>query len=533
MKKIRKTTLLLLLISILTLTSTGCSNKSNQEEEIVKKQVKVQEIKFQDEVTTKLTASSTIVPKQYSVIKSLTQGTMDYVPPAGINVKVGDPLFQIRDDNIENNYFNNLQKFRQTNILVSQRVTQAELSLNNAQAQLNLAEKNLKTTESQTQQNLTNAQNSAVLTYNSAYNSLSQFLKYISVGNIDNYEFRYKDITTTQTQLFYNTQAKYLTTAEKFIALAAAPNRADLNQSLNEIYNVLFENKILVDSLVILMQNTLGGVENIEGEKSVLINYQTQINTYTEAIVATQNGLRNTILSNELAIEQAKNQLETTQIQLDNAIIGLENTKQSGELEQNVAQSQLDNASYNYNNLFLASPFSGTILSVAVEAGQQVSAGQTILELGNLSIVEIELSIDTEFAKNLKQGDKVKINEIYDGLITEIEPVGNISSGKISVKVQAENQEENLIAGDIADVTFNLVYQQPELIIIPIKSATIEQSQNYVFVVQDGKAVKQPVTLGKIFGDKVSVESGLEQGQKVILKNGVFISDGEQVEIID
>ena len=117
--------------------------------------------------------------------------------------------------------------------------------------------------------------------------------------------------------------------------------------------------------------------------------------------------------------------------------------------------------------------------------------------------------------------------------MTEVEPIGDLQSGKVSVTVQSSEAESNLVAGNTADVKFDLNYTEIDSIVVPIKSVTIEASGNYVFVLDsENKVVRKNVTLDQIFGDKVSVVSGLEEGDRLILLNGIFVSTGDEVEII-
>ncbi|MCD4760415.1 hypothetical protein K8R42_00780, partial [bacterium] len=89
-----------------------------------------------------------------------------------------------------------------------------------------------------------------------------------------------------------------------------------------------------------------------------------------------------------------------------------------------------------------------------------------------------------------------------------------------------------LIAGNIAEVKFNLLYEDLDVIVVPMKSVTIEASGNYVFVVDtEQKIARRNVNLGQVFGDKVSIVSGLEEGAKLVLLNGVFVSVGDEIEI--
>jgi len=356
MKNNKKIISLIILIILTTSVISGCGNNGEEvTEEKPKKQVKTQTIKLENEVTSTLTASGTVVPKQYAIIRSLVQGTLEYITPVGFNITAGQPLFQIRDDNVENNYFNTLQNVKQTNVIADERTTQAKLSLNSAQARLNLAEKSLETTKKQTEQSLSNAQRSAITTYSSAYNSLSQIFTFISNGSANNFDFRYYDISTPYSNLLNDARLQYLAAAGSFIDLSNQADESNLDNDLNQIFETVGKTKSLIDSTVVLLQNELSGSASIASDKLIITNYQTQINAHATGIAAAQNALKNTIINNQLAIDQAENQLALVQIEVNNAQISFENAQNSAELEKTIVQSQFDNAAYNYGNLSLAS----------------------------------------------------------------------------------------------------------------------------------------------------------------------------------
>lgn len=535
--KVSKRTIVIAAILIGAVVISFLIRGRNAPEEIIekkiKKQVNIQIIVKQNQVSTSLSVSGTVVPRQYSFIRSLTPGTLEYVTPAGSQISAGEQLFRIRDDNIENSYFNTLQNLQKTNVITAEKVSQAQLALSSAEARKQLAENSFDTVVQQTNQALVNGQNSAMINYNSAHNTLSQFLNFVSVGSLTNFKYKYDTVSTSDIEQQQTGKFIYLDALEAFVDVPAKAEKLNLDTSLSRMNDVLVKAKLLADTSVLILQTTLGGIDNLDSTKLTLNNYQTQINTHSSSILASQNDLRNTLINNQLSRNQAKNQLELAQIEFDNAQIGLTNAQNSADLERTITQNQVDNSSYHFNNLSLISPFSGTILATFAQAGQQVNVGQEILELGNLDIIEIKVEVDTEFGAGLKQGDTVEINELYNGTIAELEPVGSLSSGKIGIKVQTENRQGFLVAGEIAEVKFNLTFDQPGSIIIPINAATIEPANTYVFVVEDGQAAKRKVSLGRVFGNKVSVENGLNEGDQLILRNGVFISEGEDVEIVN
>jgi RND family efflux transporter MFP subunit len=521
------------------LALSGCGKQDDVEDKAeIKKKVNIQEIVEQTEVNSELVLSGAVVPQEYSMIRSLTPGTIEFLAPVGSEVYAGQPLFSIRDEGVESNYRNSLQSFQQTQITTSQRTQQVELALNSTKARLDLARVQYNNSVAQTEQATNNIEDSAMVAYSSAYNTLNQFLLFLNQGvNLDNPKYIYENILTAQSQFSTDVRWQFIKTVNTYKTLSFQPSLEDLDNDLSKIHQALLDSKISADNTIVLLQNAIPGTNftptNIENDKLIITTHQSSINQHLTNIITTINSKKNIKISNNIAINNAQSQLDLAEIEYSNSEIALQNAKDGAALEQSMSQSQLDGAAYNYNNLTLPSPFSGTILSHSVSAGEQVSMGQELIEIGNLSIIEITVEVDVDFAKAIKLGDEVLIDENYKGFVTQVDPIGDLQSGKVSVRVQSQDADQGLVAGSTAEVAFSLVYTDIDTIVVPIKSVTIESSGNYVFVVnQENKVLRKNVNLGQVYGDKVSVVSGLEEGDRLILLNGVFVSIDDEVEII-
>ncbi len=510
--------------------------QQEQEPQKVVKQIQVQKVQRQDQIKRSLSASGTVVPKQFTEVHSLTQGTVEFIVPVGETVVRGQSLFSIRDANVENNYFNALQNVRQTESSTAQRVTQAELAVNSAQARFNLAQKNITNTQSQIKQSLSNSKSSAVVTYNSAYTASKQVMDFLSIGKIEELNnYRYRGIVTTEVQMGIDAPQVYNTAAQAFLKVKPSATIDTVEDELQVLHDAMVEVKDIVDHTLIILRTAIPGsnevVANLESDIATISSYQNSINQLINSVISSSNAIINTQINNDIQLDQAENQLELAEVELNNAKVSLESAKISAELELTASRSQLDNASYSYNNLSLRSPFSGTVLAHNVSIGQQVNVGQGVLEIGDLDIIEIEVQVDTEFSQGLRVGDTVAIAGDATGIITEIEPSANIATGKVGITIQRDNTDKKFVSGQVASVALELTNEVSGAIVIPLKSATVENTGTYVLVVNDGIAEKRAITLGRVFGTQVEVTSGLEEGDQVILVTGVFVTPGDHVEI--
>lgn len=515
--------------------------KNNKEGDVevladTKKKVEIQNIEPQDSISVPLIASGVVEPKQHSIIRSLTPGNIVYLVPVGEKVYVGQPLFRVSDSGVENNFFNSMQNLAQTKVVSNQRIQQAELGVNSAKARLSLAEVQYNNTILRNDQSMRAVVDTSIVAYNSAYNTLSQALNFLSEGRLQNFEFVYKDIATPYSQVKNDADFMLLVVSEEFLKLSYPVEELKLKEQLNQEYQSLLSTKNLIDKVAILLQNAIANDNYTESrlasDKAIVVGYQSQINQHIATILNALNGLENTKINNDLTLSQSESQVNLSKIDLSNAEITLKNAEEGATLESNIASSQLDNASYSYGNLSLPAPFSGTVINHYVEPGDQVSPGQSIIEIGDLTIAEIKVEINSSLVEGIKLGDNVLINEKYAGFVADIDPIGDLQSGKISVSIESNDKELALMGGNSVEVGFTLNYPELGMIVVPIKSVIIESSGNYVFVLVDNKVERRSVTLGKIFGDKVVVLDGLNIGESMILKNGVFVAEGDEVEVI-
>ena len=518
----------LIIIAGSVVASITKKEEAEVEEEPRVKTVTIETIQKQDTVTSELVVSGTAVPREFSSIRSLTQGTVEFLVPVGIDVIRGQSLFSIRDANVENAYYTSLEQLNSTQASTDQRVIQAELGVTSKVASYSFAEKSLAITKEQADQNLEASFNNAVVSYNSGYNTLSQVITSLSSGlitdsNLDSYI--YKDTPTTNSELRNIAQTQFTKAASGFLILPKQTNNQEVEVDLVALYDVLANAKHVSDTTVLILQNTVA--VDVSSDLVTQKANQTLINTAIASINTNKNALSTTMTNNRLTVQRDENRLELAQIELDNAKSSLETSRASSATELSATQSRFDISSYNFSNLTLSSPFSGTVLAHNVNPGEQVTVGQELIEIGNLDIIEIKVDVDASFANALQVRDPVVINENIPGFIAEIEPVADLRSGKVGIIVQS--REGVLISGDIAEVLFDLIFETPDSIIIPIKAATIEEVKTVVFVEVNGKAEERVVTLGEIYGDKVSVNSGLSEDDRLIIPNGTFISKGDTV----
>jgi HlyD family secretion protein len=188
------------------------------------------------------------------------------------------------------------------------------------------------------------------------------------------------------------------------------------------------------------------------------------------------------------------------------------------------------------------SPIEGHVLRVERESEGPVVAGTPLLELGDLSALEVVADVLTRDAEQLRRGVPVLIGHGEEGkefaghirrvepaAFTRVSPLG-VEEQRVNVLVDLAHPEEvKLGDGFAVDVRF-VISDDPRVLHVPA-SALFRVSEGWgAFAVQNGRAALRVVKPGKRNPLQVEVLSGLSEGDTVILHPGELVRDAVRVE---
>ncbi|MFP4198653.1 MAG: efflux RND transporter periplasmic adaptor subunit [Halanaerobium sp.] len=272
---------------------------------------------------------------------------------------------------------------------------------------------------------------------------------------------------------------------------------------------------------------------------------ETSLNTAEKDYQLTEENYDNpTELKQQL--ENARSQVKAAESGLKVAEANLKEAERGARSEQlRASKAQVKQAEASLEELEdqlvktnIKAPFDGLVNEVAFEEGEMLPSGQTVINLVDISelFVEIEVTADTVSAIN--KGDRVQVKaetmqHYQEGEIRNIAPAASRESRAFLVKVRIDNSGHKLRAGMFADVRINKG-KSGNAVIIPVDSIeNINENDPYVYVVENGKAVKKDIELGLTTSSQVEIESGLEAGEKIVVRGKSNLSDGEEVEVRD
>jgi HlyD family secretion protein len=164
---------------------------------------------------------------------------------------------------------------------------------------------------------------------------------------------------------------------------------------------------------------------------------------------------------------------------------------------------------------------SGTLQSVPVERGQQVSPGTNLARVANPSNLKAELRIAETQTKDIRIGQSAEVdtrNGIVKGHVSRIDPASN--GGTVGVDVIMDGPLPDGARPDLSVDGTVLLERLTNVTYVGRPAFGQENSTVTIFKVQpNGEATATKVKLGRASVNTIEVLEGLNPGDQVILSD--------------
>jgi HlyD family secretion protein len=282
-----------------------------------------------------------------------------------------------------------------------------------------------------------------------------------------------------------------------------------------------------IDTLQVMQQ---GGTQDEQLTANAnLSNAQTQVQHDTTALASLQ-ALEGTGAAspNEVALAQqrlnsAKAHVDQLQAQKNTRYSASDVTAQKAAVAQ--AQAAVEAANAVYAAVNIHAPFAGTVYALPVTQYQFVPAGDTLVQVANLTELQIKAYFDEPEIGLLKAGQPVSIawdakpGQIWHGHVlqapTRIEAYGgtrNVGESLISV----DDAKGDLLPNTNVTVTVTEATRN-NVLSLPREALHTEGSSDFVYRIVDGRLVQTPIQVGLTNLIRFEVVGGLNEGDLVAL----------------
>lgn len=248
-------------------------------------------------------------------------------------------------------------------------------------------------------------------------------------------------------------------------------------------------------------------------------------NTAKSGVQAAKTNMENTI-KNYDRIKALLEKGSATQKELEDMTAA----KEAAIAQYQEAQHQLAEINDYMSYANMTSPINGFVSKKMVNVGDMANPGQPILALESMEELKIEANIPAFEIGQFAVNDSVKITvkdaglTQMDGVVERIVPSSSFS-GQYKAVIALNQQIKSLKPGMFART--NLLKDKENKLLVP-KSSIITKGQltGIYSINQQGEAMLRWIRLGKEYGDKVEVLSGLTEGEQLIVSSTSKLTDG-------
>ncbi len=172
----------------------------------------------------------------------------------------------------------------------------------------------------------------------------------------------------------------------------------------------------------------------------------------------------------------------------------------------------------------------GIVTALPIRDMSYIQAGEAAATISGRGKVQAEADVLTSVAPYLSPGDKVTVilqlrnqDKMYGGTISQVydyaaKGTSALGMDEYRVHVKIDMDEASDLEGKEgygANIRFTL-YQGEDKLVIPSSAVFELDDQDYVFVIKNGRAQKQPVEIEYKTTAQAVVKEGLSEGQEVI-----------------
>jgi membrane fusion protein (multidrug efflux system) len=211
--------------------------------------------------------------------------------------------------------------------------------------------------------------------------------------------------------------------------------------------------------------------------------------------------------------------------------------------------AQVDQQTATIAKKVIRAPFAGRLGISAVNPGQYLNPGDTIVTLQQLDPIYVDFYVPQQDLMKLKVGQVISLvsdtipGKKFSGKITTMNPLIDAETRNVEVEATVENPQFDLLPGMFSTVIVD-TGKQEKFLTVPQTAVTFNPYGDVVFLVkQDDKDKKDKkdksaptveqtfVTEGETRGEQVSIIKGLKEGDEVVTSGQLKLKNGYQIAV--
>ncbi len=311
-------------------------------------------------------------------------------------------------------------------------------------------------------------------------------------------------------------------------ALKTAEEQIDYyKKSLNDARSAMSSAQSAVSQTESAYEQVKAGIDSIEDGQEKLNDTLSDTYKSLEQTEAIKNMTEASLNIDTTPVQDASK--KTAALSVDSAAA----TVNSAKVGAQGAKVAIDSAEYQLDMYTLKAPIDGVIEAVNVKEHDFASPSGPAFVISNKNTMTVTFNVSEGIRNTLRVGQKVQVDrngKLYDAVITEIGTMIDQNTGLFAVKSCVSTPDASLLTGSSVKVTAD-TYSQDDAVLIPYDAVYYDDSQPYVYVVEDGIARRRDVETGIFDAETITVLSGLSVDDVLITSWSANLRDGAEISI--
>lgn len=227
--------------------------------------------------------------------------------------------------------------------------------------------------------------------------------------------------------------------------------------------------------------------------------------------------------------------------ELDERKSGLESAQARvalAEAQVGQAESQLAEARHNLTKARICAPIEGVVSHRQVDVGDFVDKGTPLFTIVDNRVLDFTANVSALDLVHVVEGQEVVFSvdglpgREFRGRVQRVNPLVNSNDRSGRIQAEVENGD-GLLKGGLFARGRVVLEERREVLVLPrvaLLGWDLEQEKARIFVVDEGGVARsRSIITGLAVGDRVEVKAGLTDSDRVVVRGGFNLREGDRV----
>lgn len=185
----------------------------------------------------------------------------------------------------------------------------------------------------------------------------------------------------------------------------------------------------------------------------------------------------------------------------------------------------------------LCAEFDGVVTEVSAVQGSVVTEGMQLCKLESTENVKVSLQASKQDVAKLAIGQKAEVTisgNTYAGTVSKINRMASMNNSgtpMVGVEVHIDEPDEKIILGLDAKLTIE-TRSVEDALLVPVEAINADREGDFLYVVEDGKVVRKPVTCGISNDTYTEIIEGITEEDQIIVTYYGSLEEGMAVVVM-